>query len=170
MAIELHCEHCGKLVRAPDDAAGKHGKCPACHQSVYIPTPSDAIEPLPFAPLDETEEERQKRLAAEAARLQAELLHDREAPPERAGESRRVEQAIPPPKLDMETLIINYAAAMAEGRLEDAEKAAEQIRSDPRAAEDVMQRLTVDEIPPPQLANIPRPVLVGFFKQLRSKS
>ena len=169
MAIELHCNHCGKLVRAPDDAGGKHGKCPTCHQSVYIPTPADQIEPLAIAPVDESVEAKQRRLAAEAARLHNRLLYDREAPPERAGEERRAEQVMPPPKPNMEQLIVEYAVAMAEGRLNDAERTAEDIRRDIGTAEDVMQRLTVDEIPPPKLAKIPRPVLVAFFKQLRGK-
>ena len=67
----------------------------------------------------------------------------------------------------MDALVINYAAAMAAGDLAKAESFATQIRQNPRAAEEVMQRITVDQIPPPQLAKIPRPVLVGFFKQLR---
>jgi hypothetical protein len=58
---------------------------------------------------------------------------------------------------------------MADGNLDEAESLAREIRRDLRRAEDVMQRLTMDEIPPAQLAGIKRPVLVGFFKQLREK-
>ena len=46
MTIEFHCPKCGKHIKAPKEAAGKNGKCPACHQSVYVPTPDDEIEPL----------------------------------------------------------------------------------------------------------------------------
>mgnify|MGYP000946439218 CR=1 FL=1 len=51
MAIEFHCEFCGKQVRAQDEHAGKRAKCPSCHQSVYVPTPSDQIEALGIEPL-----------------------------------------------------------------------------------------------------------------------
>ena len=40
MSIEIHCDHCGKLIKAPDDAGGQRGKCPYCHQSVYVPAPN----------------------------------------------------------------------------------------------------------------------------------
>lgn len=169
MAIELHCNHCGKLVRAPDDAGGKHGKCPACHQSVYIPTPSDQLEPLPLAPEDHSAEEAARRARQEAVRLQQALLNERESGPEPAGARARapVESAAYEPQLDMDTLVIEYAAAMASGDLAQAEQYAGQIKRNPKKAEEVMQRITVDEILPDRLANIPRPVLVGFFKQLR---
>jgi len=170
MSIEFHCNHCGTLVRAPDDAGGKHGKCPACHQSVYIPLPSDRVEPLEIAPVDEAEERERARLVKESRDLQRRLLEERDIPagaaatppPSPAGQ-------VIPPKLDMETLIIEYAQAMAAGDLEQAEQLAADIRADMKAAEDVMQRMTLDELPPEGLAGIPRPVLVGFFKQLREK-
>jgi len=168
MAIEFHCYHCGKLVRAPDDAGGRHGKCPACHQSVYIPMPPEQIEPLELAPVDETEERERERLLRETRELQRRLLSERE-PADLAG------AAAPgsgggalPPELDMETLVIEYVEAMAAGELAQAEELAADIRADMKAAEEVIQRLTLDEIPPQRLAGIPRAVLVGFLKQLRS--
>ena len=170
MAIEFHCEHCSKLVRAPDDSGGKHGKCPACHQSVYIPTPSDQIEPLDITPVDESEEREQARLARESQELQRRLLGESDSPSGSAKELPPLPGGqVVPPKLDMDTLVIEYALAMAEGNLEQAEQLAVDIRRDLNAAGDVMQRLTQDELPPAQLAKIPRPVLVGFFKQLQRK-
>lgn len=167
MPIELHCEHCGKLVRAPDDAAGKHGKCPSCHQTVYIPAAD--VEPLGLAPVDETAEEAARRAEQESRDLQRALLHERDMPAGGIGEDTRNRSGqMLEPKLDMETLIIEYAAAMAAGDLTQAEEYAADIKRDMVKAEDVMQRLTVDEIPPDRLADIPRPVLVGFFKQLRN--
>jgi len=170
MSIEFHCDHCGKLVRAPDDAGGKHGQCPSCHQSVYIPMPSDQIEPLDLSPVDDAEEHERARLLDESREIQRRLRDEKdlprgaaaEPPPSAAGQ-------VLPPKLDMETLVIEYAQAMAAGDLEEAERLAADIRSDMTAAEDVMQRLTLDELPPERLADIPRPVLVAFFKQLHEK-
>lgn len=41
------------------------------------------------------------------------------------------------------------------------------IRANMKLAEDAIQRLLVDELPPAALAKVPRPVLVGIFKKLR---
>lgn len=170
MAIEFHCSHCGKLVRAPDDAGGKRGKCPSCRQTVYIPMPSDQLEPLDITPVDEAAERERARLLKETQELRQRLLQERDAPPATndAVTPRPVEQVFVP-RLDMETLIVEYAQAMAAGDLERAEELATDIRTDMSAAADVMERLMVDELPPEGLANIPRPVLIGFFKQLREK-
>lgn len=37
MTIEARCENCGKLLRAPESAAGRRAKCPACGDAVQIP-------------------------------------------------------------------------------------------------------------------------------------
>ena len=168
MAIEFHCEHCGKLVKAPDEAGGKKGKCPGCQQTVYIPTPREQIEPLEIAPIDANEEQERQRLLDETRNIQRQLMDEREAPAAPATPTPSG-GAMPMPKLDMETLIVEYALAMADGNLEEAEKLAEDIHSDMNAANEVMQRMTADEMPPAQLANIPRPVLIGFLKQLQVK-
>lgn len=178
MAIEFHCEHCGKAIKAPIEAAGHRGKCPGCHNSVYIPTPSEDIEPLPIAPIDTREEADRARDLEETRALQRRLLGEKDLPPERPGtrppagggmaEPREPVHA-GPGKADMENLVIDYAICMADGDLAGAEQIARDIRRDLKAAENVMQRLTIDEVPHAALANIPRPVLVGFFKQLRER-
>ncbi|MCX5636391.1 MAG: hypothetical protein NTX52_01690, partial [Planctomycetota bacterium] len=61
MAIIFHCNHCGKKIEAADSAGGKWGKCPACHSKLYVPRP-EPDEELKLAPIDETEEEKRKRL------------------------------------------------------------------------------------------------------------
>jgi hypothetical protein len=169
MSIEFHCNHCGKLVRAPDDAGGKHGKCPACRQSVYIPMPADQIEPLEIAPVDESEERERDRLLKESQDLQRRLLEEREIPRGTATPPPSPGAQVMPPSLDIETLVIEYAEAMAAGNLEQAEQLAASIRADMDTAREVTQRLMLDEIPPERLAKIPRPVLVGFLKQLQAE-
>lgn len=171
MAIEFHCEHCGTTISTGDESAGQHQTCASCHQSVYVPTPSDQIELLDLEPIDPVAEKERRRLLAESRELQNRMLHEKELPVGRAGiaEPRSSGAQIRPPKLDMDTLLVEYAIAMAAGELTKAERIGADIRTDMRAAEDVMQRLTLDEIPPAKLAHIPRPVLVGFFKQLRSR-
>jgi hypothetical protein len=172
MAIEFHCEHCGKLVRAGDEHAGKRGKCPGCHQNVYIPTPDDQLDPLQVAPLDDADESRQKQLLDESRDLAQDLMRDREAPPESAADTAPSPAPLGDARLAkaaMEESLVQYVQSMAKGDLSRAEQLAAEIRSDMTVAEEIMQRLTLDEIPPDELADIPRPVLVAFFKQLREK-
>jgi phage FluMu protein Com len=172
MAIEFHCEHCGKLVRAADEYAGKRGKCPGCQQSVYIPTPE--IEPLSISPVDKDDEQRQRELLDETRRLTQTIMHERDNLPPEA--PRTAKQPRPAPEGDarlshaiMEEAVVNYARAMAAGDLERAEELTREIRRDFRLADEIIQRVMVDEIPPAELADIPRPVLIAFFKQLREK-
>jgi hypothetical protein len=171
MPIEFHCEHCGTLVKAPDNAGGKHGKCPSCHQSVYIPDPSVEIEPLALAPEAESEERERERLFRESWELERRVMEERELPAsaQEAPIPTAPDGAFQPPPADVETLLIDYARAMADGDLEQAEKLAAEIRQDMQAADDAIQRIVSDEIPPAELARIPHPVLVGFFKRLQSK-
>ncbi len=167
MAIEFHCEHCGRLVRAADEHAGKRGKCPTCHQSVYVPTPSDVLEPLRLAPIDEQAEHERQRLVQDAAQLAQALRGERESPTEsgRAAEPEPVGGL--PAHADMETTVIEYVLAMASGRLTDADALALEVQGHMTQAEPIIDRLSLDEIPPPKLAKVPRPVLRGFLKQLR---
>lgn len=37
MAISFECESCGKKLKAPDTAAGKHVKCPQCGIKTQVP-------------------------------------------------------------------------------------------------------------------------------------
>ena len=55
MAIEFGCPSCQQMVRVPDGAAGKKGKCPRCGTIVQIPgpaaaAPADAAAPKPAKP------------------------------------------------------------------------------------------------------------------------
>ena len=82
MSIELHCPQCGKQIKAPDDAGGRHGKCPYCERKVYIPMPESEIEEIPIAPIDESEVEREKQLRQEAIDLAKSVTHDKTTVPE----------------------------------------------------------------------------------------
>jgi phage FluMu protein Com len=169
MAIEFHCDHCGKHIRTADEHAGKRGKCPHCQQSVYIPSPSEDLEPLQLAPLDPEEERRKQQLADETRRVVERIRAERDAPPER---HKQQPHAMPAPtgdarlSADMERLLIDYAVKMAAGKLPEAQEVAKEIRGNHELANEAIQRLMADEMPPQQLAKIPRPVLIKFFKQL----
>lgn len=46
MPIEFRCAKCSKLLRTPDDTAGKQAKCPECGEVTTIPSPG-VLPPLP---------------------------------------------------------------------------------------------------------------------------
>ena len=53
MPIEVHC-NCGKKLRAPDSAAGRRARCPACGSVMTLPSPVTEVLPtisedIPFA-------------------------------------------------------------------------------------------------------------------------
>jgi len=45
MAIEFHCPNCNRLMRTPDQTAGKKGKCPGCGAITDIPGPDRRAQP-----------------------------------------------------------------------------------------------------------------------------
>lgn len=175
MAIEFHCDHCGKLIRTAEDNAGKRGKCPSCHQSVYIPTPADQLEPLNLAPVDDAAERAAKRLLDESRRLANTLRHERQSldrgpAPANAGPASSAAPRDPAvTHADVEQWVLSYAIAMADGQLDKAERLAQSIRQNRRIGDEVIDRLMVDEMPPASIARIPRPVLIQFLKQLRAR-
>jgi hypothetical protein len=177
MPIEFHCPYCGKQIRAADEHGGKHGKCPSCHQKVYVPTAPDQIEPLKLAPVDEAFAREQARLMRETHDLTHKILHERETPDSKgprpaggpaapAGTPPAARAEPPAPRVDVEHLVVEYAVCMADGNLDEAREIADDLRPHARQVNEVVQRLLMDEIPPQQLARIPRPVLNGFLKQL----
>ena len=50
MPIPVECPNCGKVVRAPDSAAGKRGKCPQCATVIDIPFAAPEAPAAPAAP------------------------------------------------------------------------------------------------------------------------
>lgn len=178
MAIEFHCPYCGKHIRAADEHGGKHGSCPSCHQKVYVPTAEEQIEPLKVAPVDEAFAREQAKLMRETHDLTHRLLHERDLPDAKGGKAAPASgpssppaaaSPPPPPRVDVEQMVIEYAVCMADGSLDEAREIATELRPYGKQVNEVVQRLLLDEIPPPQLARIPRPVLNGFLKQLGGK-
>ncbi|HET6881553.1 MAG TPA: DUF4190 domain-containing protein [Pirellulales bacterium] len=49
MPIDLVCNSCSRMVRAPDDAAGKQVRCPHCQAINEVPQPAEVIGDNPFA-------------------------------------------------------------------------------------------------------------------------
>lgn len=164
MSIKFHCEHCGKKIDAPDTAGGKRGKCPACHNRVYVPELEDDDE-LKLAPIDETEEERQKRLRAEAFQLTRNILEDTvvpDAPPE-----NNVNGSVDEDELT--DAIIHYLRQMADGDLDSAQRTAQTIAVHRREARGVLDRMAGNPTPEPELQDVPAQVLSGLIRNLRTR-
>jgi len=169
MSIIFSCEHCGKKIKSPDEAAGKWGKCPACHNKIFVPKPNDEEEEgeLKLAPVDETEIEKQKRLLAETYKLTQDIMSERQVPGEPAGKPD-----VSASETDDERLmtdIVTYLRQMADGELDEAEKIAKRIISSGDRALKILNDIAYSEIPEPELADIPKQVLSGLIRTLRDR-
>ena len=168
MAIVFHCQFCNKEIRAADSAGGKWGKCPKCHNKVYVPSfnPDEEEEELKLAPLDAEDVQRKHELMAETYRLTQEILEERESPEdstEPAGAIYDMDDE------ELKKYVILYLRQMAAGELEDAERTSSLISRFGKRVEEIVDRIALSEIPEPQLANISPNVLSGFIRTLRSK-
>jgi len=181
MPVEFHCEHCGKHVKAPSEAAGRKGKCPHCQAVCYIPSPPEEIEELPLAPLDDAEELQRKRALEETARLQHALLHDRATPSDSGPASGRGAAAgarqqgrpdansLGMPIAEVQQLVAAFVSAMSEGQLDRAERVAGRLQGERDQVIAIVERINSTGDPSIGLPNLPRPVLLGFLKQLRAR-
>ncbi len=165
MTITFHCSHCNKKIEAQDSAAGKWAKCPSCHNKIYVPD-LKADEELKLAPVDESEEERKKRLMAETHQLTQDILQEREIPESAAGIAGSV------PEISDKELtknIIIYLRQMADGELDEAQKIADSIAPYGFQAVKILDEIALSEIPEPELADVPQQVLSGLIKNLRTR-
>ena len=162
MAISFHCEHCGKKIEAPDSAGGKWGKCPACHNKVYVPS-LNPDEELELAPIDEQDQEKQKELMAETHKLAQDILLEREEP----GDSSK--SAFEMNDKELTETIIDYLRQMVNGQLEQAQQTEKLISLCGDRSVEILDRIALSEIPEPELADIPSQVLAGLVRTLRGK-
>jgi hypothetical protein len=182
MSISFQCEHCGKKVEAPDNAGGKWGKCPGCHNRVYVPAQrlaEQADDELRLAPLNNEDERKQQEMFAETVRLRQDILSETSVP-EDVAPAREQPAAGKPAKhpadkpvamsdAELTTSIIGYLRQMADGELEEAERTAETIISGGSKAIRILERIAVSKTPEPELADIPQNVLSGLIKGLRGR-
>jgi len=165
MAIRFHCDHCGKEIKAADEAGGKWGKCPSCHNKLYVPN-LNIGEELTLAPVDETEEEKKKRLMAETYRLTQDILQERELP------EGATHISGPISVMDQKELtknIILFLRQMADGFLDEAEMTAAAIASNSIQAVKIIDKIALSDMPEPELADIAPQVLAGLIRTLRGK-
>ena len=164
MSIKFHCEHCGKKIDAPDTAGGKRGKCPACHNIVYVPQ-MDTEDELTLAPVDETETERQKRLLAETSLLTQNILQEKEIPEAATPSAAGAETG----EAEVAEAIVRYLRQMADGDLEAAQSTAQAIAAHRKQAKAILEQMAGSEPLVPELPDVPSQVLSGLIRNLRTR-
>jgi hypothetical protein len=165
MAIVFHCEYCGKKIEAADNAGGKWGKCPSCHNKLYVPS-IETGEELKLAPVDETAKERAQRLMAETYKLTQDILKEREIPDGPAPLAGAMYQM---GDRELKQNIIMYIREIAYGEEDEAERIAALIAPFGNRAVAIIDRIALSEIPESELADIPPQVLAGSVRTLREK-
>jgi hypothetical protein len=177
VSIEIRCENCGNIVRAPRSRAGKRADCPGCGHSIYIPSPPEELEELTLTPEDPEELKREARLQAERRELDRRLLRE-EGWTDGVSAADREPAAFSPSgatpgrgeaRSDTEEAVLSFLTAMRDSDLARAEHALETLRPQSDAARDIIERLAADQIPPPEMADVPPAVYQGFLKKLRSQ-
>lgn len=164
MSIKFHCEYCGKKIDAPDTAGGKRGKCPACHNLVYVPQ-MEADDELKLAPIDETEEERQKRLLSETFQLTQHILREKDT-----GGGTGPSGPTPGAADDeLVAAIVRYLRQMADGDLENAKDTVQIIAAHRREAKSILEQMATSDPAAPALQDIPPQVLSGLIRNLRTR-
>ena len=162
MTIKFHCEHCGKLIQAPDNAGGRRGKCPHCPGSNYIPTP-DATE-IDLAPLDEGDElERRQEIDSLMAAERDLLSHTTRAESAPRLNEKHADQIS---SKDLHHLVVNYCLDMAAGQLERADRAAFELNGHHDANRQAISDFVTGQVLEPALDAIPTKVLQGFLANL----
>ncbi|MBN2456946.1 MAG: hypothetical protein JXB29_10520 [Sedimentisphaerales bacterium] len=170
MGISFHCKYCGKAIEAPDEAGGKWAKCPACHNKIYVPKIIKGEE-LKISPLDESEQEREKRLMAETHKLTQDILLEKDIP-EESDNTENIQTQGPTGQITdskLEGNIILCLRQMAEGDMDRADKTANLIIPFAGRAIEILDRIALSDIPEPALAEFSQQVLSGLIRKLRSK-
>ena len=170
MSIELHCPQCEKLIRAPDNAGGKHGKCPYCAAEVYIPTPVDDSDLIALAPVDEEEERRAAKEREEALRYTTamdkdadlKVAPDDDGPPRGVG---RRPESTPGDVVDIGDHVERFVLAMRDSKLDEADRVARKLKRVGPRARDYVEGVLLDPTPPP-IPGVPKPLVQGFLKAL----
>ena len=171
MAIIFHCDYCGKKIEAADSAGGKWGKCPACHNKLYVPA-SEPDEELKLAPVNETDLEREKRLLDETNRLTLDILKERDIPQGATEPDEPAETAgtgFEMSQVELKQYIIKYLHLMADSELYEAQKIAALITPYGARAVKILDKMAVSDMMEPELAGISQLVLSGLIRSLRDE-
>ncbi|MHC4618946.1 MAG: hypothetical protein ACYTEQ_14475 [Planctomycetota bacterium] len=165
MPIVFHCEYCGKKIEAKDGAGGKWGKCPSCHNKLYVPA-FDSDDELKLAPMDTSEEAKRRQLLAETYKITQDILQERDVP---EGPEEPIMLAYEVSDEELTRSIITYLHQMAGGELGIARETANLIIPFGSRAVEILDRIALSDMPEPELADVPPQVLAGLIRDLRSQ-
>jgi len=165
MTITIQCENCRKDVTAPDEAAGKRGKCPYCGHSNYIPAPVAEEEILDLAPLDEDEERRHQE---EVRRLREQEKALLDADKEKAG-VLPLDQRETVAGDDVQHFVVNYCLDMYSSKLDRLRVHVLELRRHKEAGMAAVDDFLADRVKEPALKSIPPRALKAFLAQLKSE-
>jgi hypothetical protein len=141
---------------------------------VYVPTPPEHIEELDLAPEDEDWKKQKARLEAEAEQISEALRHERDVPEGSPVDRGARGGGMPPGRAastreGAEELVIEFLVAMKNSQLDRAEGLVAKIKGQAAEAKEFVQRLSVDPMPPAELADVSPGVLKGLLKDLLSR-
>ena len=125
----------------------------------------DADDELKLAPVDETEQERKKRLLAETFQLTQSILQEKDVPDGAMSISSS-------PSMDEDELtntVVRYLRQMADGDLDSAQRTAEAIAAHRGQSKEILDQIACSDPPDPRLQNIPAQVLSGLIRNLRTR-
>jgi len=176
MSIIFHCESCKKKIQAPEGTGGKYANCPHCKHRVYIPVPKEVLDEqdeLTLAPLDEEEEQKRQRLMRETYALQQTLLKQKEMPEgAESSPAANSSAAVNPNGPDDRELLKQIIIAirnMVDGNIDRADASAKALGAYKKRVVNLLDRLAVNDMPEPELADVPAAVLVKFIRAFRAK-
>ena len=162
MSIEVHCPQCQKTIKAPDNAGGKHGKCPYCKASVYIPSAHDDIEILGITPIKEEDAQHDAELRHESALYAASVGHATEGVKQKEDEN-------PSGKfVDVESDVDLYIQSMIASKLEGAQAAMARIKTAGDRSRTYINELLTEGADLP-FGDVPKPLAMGFLRKLLTK-
>jgi len=166
--IQVTCEHCNHVIKAPRKAAGRRGKCPYCHNSIYVPTPSDELEEIPFSSANDEALAKADRLTKEALEVAANIRREKDETPKKAGPTPDPPATAKPapPVTDITRAICRYLQAMQVSELERAEGIAGELKGSARQVKSKIQQMMVDAMRPDEVRGIPDGLYQGFLRKL----
>ena len=162
--VQFICEHCRKVVAAPDEAAGKRGKCPHCQQTSYIPLPHDQEEEIPLAPVEDDLTPQQREEQEALREMEKLILAEDAATPAAAPLEARADVTAD----DVSHLVVNYCLDMAGSQLERAQMHVAKLKTFGYAGIEAADNLLSGKTLEPALDMIPVKVLHAFLEQMKS--
>ncbi len=167
--IRVTCEHCNHSIKAPREAAGRRGKCPHCHNSVYIPTPESELDEIPLELEDEQTHSEAQRLQKEAAEVAAALRRETKDAPQPTAipqQDSPAPQATALNATEIDELIIRYLLAMQVSELDRAEALTAKLKGAARQAKSKIQQMMVDSMRPEAVRSMADGLYQGFLRKL----